>query len=86
MKSLLAAVVAMSAVLLVHFLNEKIIGDRSRWTGKWLQPRGTLTSGFPIVPTDTSQVERKNPRRWLWALLDLLVFVVLAIWWLAQIR
>ena len=86
MKEGLAAIIALLAILLIHFANKRIIGDRTVWKGRRIQPRGTYVGGFPIVPTSDCEVEKKNSTRWAWVLADLLILVMLAIWFVARFR
>lgn len=85
MKEALAAVAAVGLFVFVSLLNKRILaGGGFSWKGTRIQPRGS--NDFPIVPTKESEVERKNPARWLWSLIELLVFVIAAIWFLARIH
>jgi hypothetical protein len=85
MKEILAAVAALGFCVLVSLLNKQLLaGGGFSWRGTRIQPRGS--SRFPIVPTKESEVERENPARWLWSLVELLVFIIAAIWFLARIH
>lgn len=85
MKETLAAVAALGFYALVSLLNKRLsAGGGFSWKGTRIHPRGS--NNFPIVPTKESEVERKNPARWLWSLIELLVFVIAAIWFLARIH
>lgn len=67
---------------LVYFLNKKITGA-ALWKGTRIEPR--FSDRFPLVPTTDSQKERKRPVLWLWNLAQLLVIVVVLIWFLKAI-
>jgi len=83
-KEIIFALLALGACTLISHLNRRIFGDRFSWTAGRFRPRGS--NSFPIVPQHAGQVERRNPRRWLLALLDALVLVLVIIWFLAKTR
>jgi hypothetical protein len=82
MKNGLFTIFAAVFLCLVYFLNTKIKGA-AFWKGSRIQPR--FSDRFPLVPTTDSQKERKNPVRWLWALAQLFVIVLLLIWFLHSV-
>ena len=85
MKETLAAIAALGFCAVVSLLNKRLLaGGGFSWRGTRIQPRGS--NNFPIVPTRESEVERKNPARWLLSLIELLVFIIAAIWFLARIH
>jgi hypothetical protein len=85
MKEIFAAAAVLGLYALISFLNRRILAAGGfSWRGRQIQPRSNR--GFPIVATKASEVERKNPARWIWSLVDLLVLVIIAIWFLAKIR
>ncbi len=82
MREALFGILAVALLCLVYFLNVKIGG--SLWRGTGVQPR--FSDRFPIVATNDSQKEKKRPGLWLWNLVQLLVIVLLLIWFLRSIR
>jgi uncharacterized membrane protein len=85
MKEIFAAAAVLGLYAIVSFLNRRILAAGGfSWRGRRIQPRGNR--GFPIVATTASEVERKNPVRWIWSLVDLLVLIIVAIWFLAKMR
>lgn len=69
------ALLILGAVRMLHRVNERILAERQ---ALGLQIRSRYR--FPLIPTKESEVERKRPSVWVWALIDLLVILVALIW------
>lgn len=77
------AILVLGIAKLLHNLNKRLLAAGSI-AGGHFQPRGS--NRFPLIPTNNSEVERKQPAVWLWTLVDLFVTVVVLIWLLRMQR
>ena len=83
MRDAIAIIFVLCVVGLVHFVNRRLLADGPILGGR-IQPRGS--NRFPIVATKDEESERKQPVKWLWALIDLLVLVIGLIWYFNSVR
>ena len=77
------SVLVLGSVKLLNETNKRLLAARPIWGGR-IQARGSRP--FPVIPTNDSEIERKRPAVWLWALIDLFVMPIFGILLLATQR
>ena len=78
---LAGAIAAIGFFVFVRWADKKILTSTLKNKGIFGLGR---SRGFPLIPLNDAQIEKRRPILWLWHLMSVLAVVVMLIWYLSR--
>ncbi len=78
---IVGAIAAIGFFVFVRWADKRILRSTPKSKGIFRLGR---SRGFPLIPLNDAQIEKRRPVLWLWHLVSVLVVVVMLIWYLSR--